>query len=66
MNKKLIMRIQELFFFALQGKTSWGRNEIMNMYKGAVTQALLENLDQQERDPDAGKDVDSNTPTDMF
>jgi hypothetical protein len=66
MNKKLIERIQELFFIALEGKTNWGRNEIKDMYKGAVTQALLEHLDQQEKDPDAGKDVDSNTPDDIF
>jgi len=45
MNKKLLERIQEIFFEKLQGKTGWGRNEIQSIYKDAVTQALLETVD---------------------
>lgn len=67
--KKLILRIQEVFFQKLQAKTSWGKNEIITLYQHSVTQVLLENLDnpiQDEPDPDAGKDVDSNTPNDIM
>jgi hypothetical protein len=73
MNKKLITRIQELFFLALDSKTNWGRNEIKDMYRGAVTQALLEHVDFLDKlnypntpDPDAGKYVDINVPDDQF
>ncbi len=42
MNKKLIERIQELFFEALEKKTGWGKNDIKDVYKDCVMQALLE------------------------
>jgi len=44
MNKKLIERITELFTQKLQSKTGWGRTEILNLHKEAVTEALLEML----------------------
>lgn len=53
MNKKLIQRIQELFFKALEAKTSWGRNEIKDIYSGTVVQAILEHIDSQQEDSDS-------------
>lgn len=45
MNKKLLARIEELFTQKLQAKTGWGRNEIIALYKEAVSEAVLEMLD---------------------
>lgn len=46
MNKKeLLDRIYELFEERLQRKTGWGRNEILEEYKQAKLQALMEALD---------------------
>lgn len=45
MNKKLLLRIEELFNEKLQAKTGWGRNEIMQAYKDCVNHALMEILD---------------------
>ena len=42
MNKELLARIEEIFFFKLNAKTGWGRNEIKNAYLQAVNEALLE------------------------
>jgi hypothetical protein len=57
MDKKLILRIQELFFKALEAKTSWGRNEIKDMYSGAVMHALLEHIDSQQDDLDSKSQI---------
>lgn len=48
MNKKLLERIQELFFEALTTKTGWGRNDIKEVYKDCVIQALSEQVDNHE------------------
>ena len=45
MNKKLLLRIEELFEQKLQAKTGWGRNEIMTAYREAKSEALMELLD---------------------
>ena len=45
MNKKLLHRVEEIFTAKLQAKTGWGRNEILALYKEAVTEAVLEMLD---------------------
>lgn len=45
MNKKLLLRIQTIFFLKLQVKTGWGRNDIMQAYNDAVSEALMETLD---------------------
>ena len=45
MNKKLLQKIEELFTQKLQSKSGWGRNEIIQLYKDAVNEALLELLD---------------------
>ena len=45
MNKKLIKRIEIIFTEKLQAKTGWGRNDILNVYKEAVNEAILECLD---------------------
>lgn len=45
MNKKLLQRIEQLFTEKLQSKTGWGRNEILAMYRDAVSEALMEALD---------------------
>lgn len=45
MNKKLLVRIEEIFNEKLQAKTSWGKNEVAVLYKDAVNEALLELVD---------------------
>jgi len=45
MNKKLLKTIEKIFFNKLQSKTGWGRNEIMQIYKEAVNEALMEMMD---------------------
>ena len=45
MNKKILKRIEEIFAEKLQTKTGWGRNEIMQAYREAVNEALMELLD---------------------
>lgn len=42
--KELMLRVQELFELKLQAKTSWGRNEVMEAYRAAVSEALMEAL----------------------
>lgn len=44
MNKKLLLRIEEIFHEKLEQKTSWGRNDIKDLYKQAVNEALMELL----------------------
>lgn len=44
MNKQLLQRIEVLFTEKLQAKTGWGRNEILAIYKEAVSEALMEML----------------------
>ncbi len=45
MNKKILKRIEEIFTEKLQAKTGWGRNEIIQAYREAVNEALIELLD---------------------
>lgn len=45
MNKKLLIRIEELFISKLQTKTGWGRNEIIQLYKESVNEAIMELID---------------------
>ena len=45
MNKKLLARIEELFTLKLPAKTGWGRNEVLALYKEAVSEAILEMLE---------------------
>ena len=45
MNKKLLERIQEIFFTKLQSKTGQGKNEVQELYKSSVIEALSELLD---------------------
>jgi len=45
MNKKLLKTIEKIFFNKLQSKTGWGINEIMQIYKEAVNEALMEMMD---------------------
>lgn len=44
-NKQLLLRIQSLFEQKLQAKTSWGRIELMGIYKEAVSEAIMETLE---------------------
>lgn len=46
MNKKLLIRIEELFEEKLQEKTGWGRNDVLKIYKESVNEAILELLDK--------------------
>jgi hypothetical protein len=48
MNKKLIERIEEIFYSKLETKSGWGKNEVKALYKEAVNQALLELVDTQQ------------------
>ena len=45
MNKKLLKRIEEIFFLKLQANTGWGKNEVQMLYKEAVNEALIELAD---------------------
>lgn len=47
MTKELLKRIEEIFTEKLQLKTSWGRNEILQLHKESITEAVLERLDQE-------------------
>lgn len=47
MNKTLLDRIKELFKQKLQAKTGWGRNEILAAYDEAVTEAVLQMLEER-------------------
>lgn len=41
-DKAVIKRIQEIFEEKLKIKTSWGRNDVMNIYKEAIIEAMTE------------------------
>lgn len=45
MNKKLLKRIEELFTEKLQSKTGWGKNEVLQIYKDSVNEAMMDLLD---------------------
>lgn len=45
MNRKLLARIKELFTEKLSKKPTWGRNESLALYDAAVTEAVLELLE---------------------
>jgi len=47
MNKKLLKRIEEIFTEKLQVKTGWGKNDVLNVYKESVNEAILELLDNE-------------------
>lgn len=44
MNKELLIRIEQIFNQKLEAKTSWGRNDVKDIYKQAVNEALMELL----------------------
>ena len=48
MNRKLLLKIREIFHAKLQAKTGWGRNEIMELYNASVNEALLEAGQERE------------------
>lgn len=48
MNKKLLERIQELFFERLEAKTGWGKNDVKEEYRKAMVQALIEAVDESD------------------
>lgn len=50
MNRKLVLKIRDIFHAKLQAKTGWGRNEIMELYNASVNEALLELMDEVGRD----------------
>jgi len=43
-NKELLIRIEQIFNQKLEAKTSWGRNDVKDIYKQAVNEALMELL----------------------
>lgn len=50
MNREMIEMIRRKFEAELQRKTSWGRNEVMIAFNGAVQDAAVEMLDRLERE----------------
>lgn len=44
MNRKLLERIEEIFQDKLSVKTGWGRNDVLEAYRRAVSEAILELL----------------------
>lgn len=58
MNRKLLLKIQDIFHSKLQAKTGWGRNEIMDLYRDSVNEALIEMMDEADNDiqPPKGRD----------
>lgn len=42
--KHMILRIKERFFKELQGKTSWGKNEVRNLYDDIATEEMAMEL----------------------
>ena len=42
MNKEVIKRIQEIFYQKLEAKTSWGRNDLKQVYTEAQNEAMME------------------------
>ena len=51
MNRKLLLKIQDIFHAKLQAKTGWGRNEIMDLYRDSVNEALIEMMDEADDKP---------------
>ena len=51
MNRKLLLKIQDIFHAKLQAKTGWGRNEIMDIYRDSVNEALVEMMDEANDKP---------------
>ncbi len=45
MNRKLLQRIDQIFADKLQSKTGWGRNDVLQLYRECVNEALMELLD---------------------
>lgn len=46
MNKKLLEKIRTKFVEKLQGKTGYGRVELLAIYDSCVNEAILELLDE--------------------
>ena len=46
----IMKEIEIEFFDALSSKTSWGKNEIMVLYKNVVAEVLLRRMSEQEED----------------
>lgn len=51
MNKKLLELIREKFQARLSTKTGWGRNDVIAAYDQAVSEALVEIVDQNNIQP---------------
>ena len=49
MIKIFITFLKKHFYEALQLKTSWGRNEIKEIFEEAITNALVEFIDELEK-----------------
>lgn len=45
---ELLTRIERLFYIELEKKTGWGRNDIKEVYRSCVNQALQEFIDKIE------------------
>lgn len=46
MKKKMLKRIQEIFYAKLEEKTNWGRNKVKAAYQTSVSEAILEFADE--------------------
>ena len=48
MNRKLINMIKSKFAERMQAKTGWGRNEVIEALNAAISDALLELLEEDK------------------
>jgi hypothetical protein len=48
MNSTLLKAIEQNFEARLQKKTGWGKNEVMQEYKEAVLEVVLDSMDKSK------------------
>jgi len=46
--KSILLRLEEIFRQKLSAKNSWGKNEVLELYKSSVNELLLEMLENNE------------------
>ena len=46
--KSILIRLEEIFKQKVSEKNSWGKNEVLELYKSSVNELLLEMLENNE------------------
>ena len=46
--KSIFIRLEEIFKQKVSEKNSWGKNEVLELYKSSVNELLLEMLENNE------------------